>query len=205
MIHGYISLRVNVPWFFTKTGIFPLCSDNYLRWKIRSKKSIWIMQNDFLVNTQWSQGNSRTCCQDRGEKQEKKGKWKISVSLWFFGNIIDQMASPGHFMWKIRYPEGTWLEKDFFLQRRDPHGWSSEVNQQFGGFYCAQVLRGSTGRFWIFLFKISNINDKSCPGWPGLTPQRAIHTPENPRFASSCWGRFKNCFFKVEFFSVFNS
>ena len=104
-------LRVNVPWFFTKTGIFPLCSDNDLRWKIRSKKSIWIMQNDFLVNTQWSQGNSRTCCQDRGEKQEKKGKWKISVSLWFFGNIIDQMASPGHFMWKIRYPEATWLEK----------------------------------------------------------------------------------------------
>ena len=113
-------LRVNVPWFFTKTGIFPLCSDNYLRWKIRSKKSIWIMQNDFLVNTQWSQGNSRTCSQDRGEKQEKKGKWKISVSLWFFGNIIDQMASPGHFMWKIRYPEGTWLEKDFFFAKTGP-------------------------------------------------------------------------------------
>jgi len=32
------------------------------------------MQNDFLVNTQWSQGNSRTCSQDKGEKQGEK--WK---------------------------------------------------------------------------------------------------------------------------------
>ena len=97
------------------------------------------------------------------------------------------------------------LKKFFFLQRRNPRGWSSEVNQQFDGFYCAQVLRGSGSRFWIFLFEISNINNKSCPGWPGLTPQRVIHTPENPRFVSSCCGRFKIFFFKVEFFNVFNS
>ena len=163
------------------------------------------MQNDFLVNTEWSQGNSRTCSQDRGEKQGEKGKWNFFVSVWFFGNRINQMASPGHFMWKIRYPEGTWLEKYFFLERRDPRGWSSEVNQWFGEFYRAQVLRGSTGRFWIFLFKISNINTKTCPGWPGLTHQRVIYTPENLHFVSSCCGRFKKFFFKVEFFNVFNS
>ena len=29
-------LRDDVPWFFIKTGIFPQCSDNGLRWKIRS-------------------------------------------------------------------------------------------------------------------------------------------------------------------------
>ena len=65
------------------------------------------MQNDFLVNTQWSQGNSRTCSQDRGEKQWKKWKRIFFVSVWFSGNRIDQMASPGHFMWKIRYLEAT--------------------------------------------------------------------------------------------------
>ena len=140
-----------------------------MRWKIRSKKSTWTIQNDFLVNTQWSQGNSRTCSQDRGEKQGEKGKWKFFVSVWFFGNIINQMASPGHFMWKIRYPEATWLEKVFFWKDATPRGWSSEVNQEFGGFYCTQVLRGSTGRLLIFLFKISKINTKSCLRWPGLT------------------------------------
>ena len=182
-----------------------MCSDNDLRWKIRSKKSTWTIQNDFLVNTQWSQGNSRTCSQDRGEKQGEKGKWNFFVSVWFFGNIINQMASPGHFMWKIRYPEATWLEKVFFFWKdATPRGWSSEVNQEFGGFYCTQVLRGSTGRLLIFLFKISKINNKSCPGWPGLTPQRVIYAPQNPRFLSSSCGRFKNFFFKVEFFNVFN-
>ena len=172
-----------------------------MRWKIRSRKSTWTIQNDFWVNTQWSQSNSRTCDQDRGEKQWKKGKWNFFVSVWFFGNRIDQMASPGHFMWKIRYPEPTWLEKDFFLQRRNPRGWSSEVNQQFGGFYRAQVLRGSANRFWIFFFKISNINIKTCPGWPGLTPQSLIITPENPRFSK----KFQFFFFKIELFKVFNS
>ena len=173
-----------------------------MRWKIRSKKSTWTIQNDFLVNTQWSQGSSRTCSQDRGEKHGKKWKWNFFVSVWFFGNIINQMASPGHFMWKIRYPE-AW--KIFFFERRDPRGWSSEVNQQFDGFYCAEILRYILLRLWIFLFKIWNINTKTCPGWPGLTPQRVINTPENPRFPSSCCGRFKNFFFKVEFFNVFNS
>ena len=32
----YLPLRDDVPWFFIKTGIFPQCSDNGLRWKIRS-------------------------------------------------------------------------------------------------------------------------------------------------------------------------
>ena len=79
------------------------------------------------------------------------------------------------------------LKKIFFLQRRNPRGWSSEANQQFGGFYRAEFLRCILLRLWIFLFKISNINIKTCPGWPGLTPQRVINTPENPRFCS----RFK--------------
>jgi len=52
----------------------------------------------------------------------KKRKIFFFVSVWFFGNEIDQMASPGHFMWKISYPEPTWLEKVVFLQRRDPRG-----------------------------------------------------------------------------------
>ena len=176
-----------------------------MRWKIRSKKSTWTIPNSFWVNTQWSQSNSRTCNHDRGEKQWKKGKWKISVSVWFFGNIINQMASPGHFMWKISYPEWTWLGKDFFLQSRNPRGWYSEVKQQLGGFYRKQVLRGSVLRFWIFLFKISNIHIKTCPKWPGPTPHRVITTPENLRFVSSCCGRFKILFFKLEFFNLFDS
>ena len=97
------------------------------------------------------------------------------------------------------------LKNIFFLQSRDPRGWYSEVNQQFGGIYRAQVLRGSANRFWIFLFKIWSINNKSCPGWPGPTPQRVIHTQENHRFVSSCCGRFKILFFKLEFFNLFNS
>ena len=182
-----------------------MCSDNDLRWKIRSKKSTWTIQNDFWVNTEWFQGSSRTCSHNRGEKQGKKGKWKfLFLSGFLVIELIKwllQAISCGK-LGTLKQPD---LKKIFFWERRDPRGWSSKVNQQFGGFYSTQVLRGSTGRFWIFLFKISNINDKSCPGWPGLTPQRAIHTPENPCFASSCWGRFKNCFFKVEFISVFNS
>ena len=93
------------------------------------------------------------------------------------------------------------LKKIFFLQRRNPRGWSSEVNQQFGGFYRAQVLRCILQRLWIFLFKISNINNKSCPGWPGITPQSLIITPENPRFSK----KFQFFFFKIELFKVFNS
>ena len=174
-----------------------------MRWKIRSKKSTWTIQNDFLVNTQWSQGNSRTCSQDRGEKQGEKGKWNFFVSVWFFGNIINQMASPGHFMWKIRYPEPTWLEKVFFLERRDPRGWSSEVNQQFDGFYCAEILRYILLRLWIFLFKIWNINNKTCPGWPGLTHQRVIYTPENLHFVSNWCGRFKKNIFQSWVFQRF--
>ena len=80
------------------------------------------------------------------------------------------------------------LKKIFFLQSRNPRGWYSEVKQQLGGFYRTKVLRGSVLRFWIFLFKISNINIKTCPG---PTPQRVINTPENLRFVSSCYGRFK--------------
>ena len=38
----------------------------------------------------------------------------------FFGNRINQMASPGHFMWKFRYLEGTWLEKVFFCKDGSP-------------------------------------------------------------------------------------
>ena len=34
----------------------------------------------------------------------KNGNENI-LFVWFSGNRIDQMASPGHFMWKIRYPE----------------------------------------------------------------------------------------------------
>ena len=141
-------------------------------------------------------------------KVKNRGKNGNEIFLFLSGFLIIELikwllqAISGGKLGTLKEPG---LKKIFFLQRRDPRGWSSEVNQQFDGFYCAQVLRGSTGRFWIFLFKIPKISDKSCPGWPGLTPQRAIHAPENPRFASSCWGRFKIFFFKVEFFSVFNS
>ena len=38
----------------------------------------------------------------------------------------------------------------------------------FNGFYCAQFLRGNVLRLWIFIFKISHINNKSCLGWHGL-------------------------------------
>ena len=50
----------------------------------------------------------------------KNGNDFFFVSVWFFGNRINQMASPGHFMWKIRYPEGTWLEKVFFCKDGSP-------------------------------------------------------------------------------------
>jgi len=93
------------------------------------------------------------------------------------------------------------LKKIFFLQRCNPRSWSSEVNQQFGGFYRAEFLRCILLRLWIFLFKISNINNKSCPGWPGITPQSLIITPENPRFSK----KFQFFFFKIELFKVFNS
>ena len=88
------------------------------------------------------------------------------------------------------------LKKIFFLQSRDPRGWYTEVNQQFGGFSCEEFLRCISLRFWIFLFKISNIHNKTCPGWPGPTPHRVIYTPENLRFVSSCYGRF-NFFFQA--------
>jgi hypothetical protein len=33
---------------------------------------------------------------------------------------MNEMASPGHFMWKISYPEPTWLEKVFFCKDATP-------------------------------------------------------------------------------------
>ena len=91
------------------------------------------------------------------------------------------------------------LKKIFFLQSRDPRGWYTEVNQQFGGFSCEEFLRCISLRFWIFLFKISNIHNKTCPGWPGPTPHRVIYTPENSRFVSSCCSRFKFFFSNLSF------
>ena len=124
------------------------------------------IQNDFLVNTEWSQGNSRACSQDRGENSGKKWDflffvfsafWVVTLIKWLL-----QAISSG----KILLPKTPGLKKIFFLQRHTLVGWYSEVKQQFDGFYCDQFLMGNVLRMSIFLFKISKINNKSCLRWP---------------------------------------
>ena len=92
--------------------------------------------------------------------------WVVTLIKWLLQAFLSG---------KILVPSLPGLIKIFFLQRRNPRGWYSEVKQQFDVFYCIQFLRGDVLRFSIFLFKISKINNKSCLRWSELTSQSFLY------------------------------